>query len=66
MKRISNDIAAYMVVTRRSCCALHTWYLSQLSGPHSHDQCGIDQNDQRRNRATEELLQACREMWGDQ
>lgn len=46
--------------------ALKLWYDAQLSGPHSRDQCGVDQNDQRRHVATERLLQECRRMWGDQ
>lgn len=45
--------------------ALNVWFRCQLSGPHSHDQCGVDQNDQRRHLATERLLQECRKMWGD-
>ena len=46
--------------------ALKLWYSAQLSGPSTHDQCGVDQNDQRRHLATERLLQECRKMWGDQ
>ena len=46
--------------------ALKLWYDAQLSGPHSHDMCGIDQNDQRRHIATERLLQECWKLWGDQ
>lgn len=53
-------------ITQRCLHALAYWYESQMAGPALRDQCGIDQNDQRRHRATEELLQACREMWGDQ
>lgn len=45
--------------------SLQEWYSAQLSGQHSRDQCGIDQNDQRRHLATERLLQECRKMWGD-
>lgn len=49
----------------RLLIAARAWYAAQLSGPSTHDMCGIDQNDQRRHLATERLLQECRRMWGD-
>ena len=54
------------IVPKPLIVSLYQWYRSQLSGPTSHDMCGVDQNDQRRHLATERLLQECRRMWGDQ
>ena len=60
---VSNEITYYRVECLMR--AVSEWYSAQLSGQHSNDQCGIDQNDQRRHIATERLLQECRRMWGD-